>query len=206
MKLESKYFDRIRIKRAGDDEAAAEAPCCQWRGCQERGLYKAPMGRGREGEYFHFCLDHVRHYNKSYNYFEGMSDGEIGAFQKEAVTGHRPTWQSRANAWAEQRMRQSKRHFDHSYSFSTDDPYEVFGESDIGGSINVARRPLRNAERRCLRTLGLDETATAEDIKANYKLLVKRHHPDSHGGDRSTEDKLREVIQAYDFLKKAGFC
>lgn len=205
MKLESKYFDRIRIKRPGDDEVE-QAPPCDWRGCQERGAHRAPKGRGREGEYYHFCLDHVRHYNKSYNYFEGMSDSEVGAYQKESVTGHRPTWQTRANTWAEQRVRQARQQFDHSYSFRSADPFDAFHESGADGNVNTARRPVRNAERRCLATLGLDETATPEDIKANYKVLVKRHHPDSHGGDRSSEDKLREVIQAYDFLKKAGFC
>ena len=59
--------------------------------------------------------------------------------------------------------------------------------------------------RRCS-TLGLDMTATAAEIKARYKLLVKRHHPDANGGDRSLEDRLREIIQAYCYLKSVGFC
>ena len=36
--------------------------------------------------------------------------------------------------------------------------------------------------------------------------MVKRHHPDANGGDRTSEDKLREIIEAYDYLKKTGFC
>jgi DnaJ-class molecular chaperone len=55
-----------------------------------------------------------------------------------------------------------------------------------------------------LAVLGLDETATPDIIKARYKELVKRHHPDANGGDRSTEDKLREIIQAYKQLKSSG--
>jgi curved DNA-binding protein CbpA len=35
---------------------------------------------------------------------------------------------------------------------------------------------------------------------------VKRHHPDTNGGDRGTEDKLREIIEAYRFLKSKGLC
>ena len=46
----------------------------------------------------------------------------------------------------------------------------------------------------------------AADIKARFKLLVKRHHPDANGGDRTCEDKLREIIQAYNYLKSAGLC
>jgi DnaJ-class molecular chaperone len=49
-------------------------------------------------------------------------------------------------------------------------------------------------------------SATREEIKARFKLLVKRHHPDANGGDRSAEDRLREIIQAYNYLKTAGFC
>jgi DnaJ-class molecular chaperone len=66
-------------------------------------------------------------------------------------------------------------------------------------------RMLRNAERKALDTLGLERTATAHEIKMRFKILVKRHHPDTNGGDRSTEDKLREVIQAYHYLKSVKF-
>ena len=46
----------------------------------------------REREYWRFCLEHVREYNHSYNYFAGMSDDAVARYQKDAVTGHRPTW------------------------------------------------------------------------------------------------------------------
>ena len=65
---------------------------------------------------------------------------------------------------------------------------------------------VRNAERKALDTLGVDLGATRADIKARFKMLVKRHHPDANGGDRGSEDRLREVIQAYNYLKSAGFC
>jgi hypothetical protein len=49
-------------------------------------------------------------------------------------------------------------------------------------------------------------TPAGADIKARSKELVKRHHPDANGGDRTSEDKLREIIEAYNYLKKTGFC
>jgi DnaJ-class molecular chaperone len=64
---------------------------------------------------------------------------------------------------------------------------------------------IHNAERRALDALGLESGATAAEIKLRFKMLVKRHHPDSNGGDRSTEDRLREIIQAYKYLKSVGF-
>ena len=86
MKLESKYFDSIRIARRGAEEVApAKAPGCQWAGCSLPGTHRAPRDRGREGRYFHFCIDHVRQFNATYNYFTGMSDEEVEAFQKSAI-------------------------------------------------------------------------------------------------------------------------
>ena len=54
---------------------------------------------------------------------------------------------------------------------------------------------------KALFVLDLDANATEAGIKARYKELVKRHHPDANGGDRSSEDKLREIIQAYNYLR-----
>jgi len=58
--------------------------------------------------------------------------------------------------------------------------------------------------RRAYDVLGLDESADAAAVKARYKQLVKQVHPDANGGDRSYEDRLREVINAYNTLKAAG--
>ena len=62
-------------------------------------------------------------------------------------------------------------------------------------------RVVRNAERKALDALGLEATPTAHEVKTRFKALVKRHHPDANGGDRSSEDRLREIIQAYNYLK-----
>ena len=35
-------------------------------------------------------------------------------------------------------------------------------------------------------------------------VLVKQHHPDANGGDSASEEKLREIIQAYNHLKQSG--
>jgi len=180
---------------------------CEWEGCQSTGNHRAPKGRGREGEYFLFCLDHVRDYNKSYNYFNGMSDNDVADYQKAAMTGHRPTWKSGINAWSSHAARADARR--NQFNADTIDPFNLFPDADGPGRTQQHQRPhrpVRNAERKAFSTLDLAIESTAEDIKARFKLLVKRHHPDSNGGDRSTEDQLRDVIQAYNYLKKAGFC
>ena len=104
MKPTSKYFDSIRV--AGNKRAKTESPQpverapCEWKGCTKPGGHRAPKGRGRDGEFFLFCVEHVRQYNASYNYFDGMSDDQVEDFRKDALTGHRPTWKVGSNGGA----------------------------------------------------------------------------------------------------------
>jgi hypothetical protein len=91
------------------------------------------------------------------------------------------------------------------------DPFDVVREFGPGGRPRAERpapeaRVVRNAERKAFDTLGLEIDAAGPEIKARFKELVKRHHPDVNGGDRSLEDRLREIIQAYNYLKSAKFC
>lgn len=208
MKLDSRYFDRIRVKPDEDRRLREESPGCQWKGCGQPGLYPAPKGRGHEGEYHQFCLDHVREYNKSYNYFTGMSDDAVADHQKRDATGHRPTWSMGANAWGRGQTSRIWRMDNGPFRPRFRDPFEVLDDdADDGPRPSPGpRRVIRNVERKSLRALDLDVTASKADIKARFKELVKRHHPDRNNGDRQREDKLREVIQAYNYLKQAGLC
>lgn len=208
MKLNSKYFDTIRVgaKRA-EAERAHDRPSCQWKGCTAPGSHRAPKGRGRDGEYFLFCMDHVRQYNASYNYFDGMSDAEVEDFQKDALTGHRPTWKVGANAWAHgtQNGRPETAH-DARLDARARDPHSFFAwrARKMREEPPESRRQLRPLERKALTTLDLPEGAAKAEIKARFKELVKRHHPDANGGDTRSEERLREIIQAYNYLKQAG--
>src|SRR3979409_2705701 len=92
MKLDSPLFNRIRVKPAQDPGPRVGAAVCEWPGCARAGTQRAPKGRMREREYWRFCLEHVREYNQSYNFFAGMSDDAVARFQKDALTGHLPTW------------------------------------------------------------------------------------------------------------------
>jgi hypothetical protein len=212
MKLDSKYFDSIRIRRDAERGEQQRMAQCNWPGCGEPGCHKAPKGRGREGEYYMYCLEHVRAYNKSYNYFSGMSDEDVASYQKASVYGHRPTWSSGVNSWAATGFRSAAQsHMGHRSDFGTDDPFELFGMARGGAGTGAGpdgkpTRMVRNAERKSLKALDLDEDASAKEIKTRFKTLVKRHHPDANGGDKQSEDRLREVIQAYNHLKQAGFC
>lgn len=200
MKLDSPLFNRIRVKPAVNEPPPADAPACQWPGCAGAGTHRAPKGRMREREYWHFCLEHVRDYNQSYNYFAGMSEDAVARYQKDAITGHRPTWKMGLNG-ATDRFHGGE---------MPNDPFDVMREFGGRGARperpKPEARPIHNAERKAFDTLGLEVDAASQEIKARFKELVKRHHPDANGGDRSTEDRLVAVIQAYNYLKSAKFC
>lgn len=194
MDLNSPIFDRIRVKRdAAHAERRRAEIVCDFPGCENAGEHRAPMGRDREGQYFCFCLDHVRSYNASYNYFNGMSDDAVARWMKADSIGHRPTWAMGVNR-AGRNFREDPSAFR--------DPMGLFRAR--GARAEPAPKkpaPYGIAARKALTTLGLDETADAAGIKARYKELVKRLHPDANGGDRSREDKLREIIRAYNYLR-----
>ncbi len=204
MSNESPLFDRIRVKPDKDRRLRAQHPPCEWPGCAGAATHRAPKGRDRENEYWRFCLDHVREYNHSYNFFAGMSTDDIARYQREAVVGHRPTWKMGMNGGKPTGRSRAAR-FGPAFE-GANDPFGMFGDEQDGEHLRRREtHVIRNAERKALHTLGFDGAATTKEIKVRFKELVKRHHPDANGGDRSSEDRLREIIQAYNYLKSVGF-
>ncbi len=198
MKFNSPLFDSIRVKPSKDRRPKTGGPTCEWVGCSEVATHRAPKGRGREKDYWRYCLHHVREYNQSYNFFAGMSDSDVIAYQKDALTGHRPTWKMGTG-------KGGPAPGSHTFAHQTD-PFGLFGDDlKREQQKRAENRVIRNAERKALDTLGLDIDATRAEVKTRFKELVKRHHPDANGGDRSTEDRLVEIIQSYNYLKSVGF-
>jgi len=211
MDFSSKDYDRIRVsrRRAGSGgrgrassggQATVQHPC-DVEGCSEPGEYRAPKGRGKEGQFHRFCLEHVREYNKKYNYFEGMTDDDVIAYQRDAIIGHRPTKPIGVRG---ARVRRANAAFSGLY----DDPFGLFDGPDGGAAPppEPEQRKVRGPERDAFEIMGLEPDASKEAIKARYKTLVKRHHPDANQGDRSSEARLRSVINAYNVLRRAGHC
>ena len=197
MKFDSPLFDKVRVKPDKDRRKKTGGPACEWAGCKEIATNRAPKGKQNDKDYWRFCLAHTREYNQSYNFFAGMNDAAVLAYQKDALTGHRPTW----------KMGTGKRASRPNLRGTGTDPFGLFGEGMRAEqqARAEAARPIRNAERKALDTLGLDIGATPQQVKMRFKELVKRHHPDANGGDRSTENRLIEVIKSYNYLKSVGF-
>ena len=198
MNLNSRLFDSIRVKPETKTAAAAapQQARCDYPGCNKDGEFRAPQGRDREGQFFCFCLDHVREYNASYNYFNGMSVEDVAVYQRDALTGHRPTWTMGSNRSAKGFREDGE---------GESDPLGMFRARAGTRPGSRRREPIKPrvgvAALKALDQLGLDETAGAPTVKARFKDLVKQLHPDANGGDRSNEDRLREIIRAYNYLK-----
>lgn len=171
---------------------------CHVDGCKSPGEFKAPRNPNDLKDYYWFCLDHVREYNRGWDYFKNMSEAEAADFRRDAVTGHRPTSPLGSNPSGGSRSgRMDNLH----------DPFSIIDDGPGSHQAREAktRRPkLGKIATDALNTLGLDETATLNEVKARYKELVKRYHPDVNGGDRGAEDRLDRVIRAYKQLQNSG--
>ena len=202
MTLDSKIFVGLKsTRKRAASQSEPTGPRCQWDGCEKNGSHRAPVGREAEGLYLFFCLEHVKEYNKGYNFAADLSDKDIARYQREAATGGRPTWGT-------------------SVSQATEIPLPGNVRSGSAKALNarktaaqrkaqkadLQKRKLKVLEAKAFETLGLSPDATPEEIKSRYKERLKMHHPDANQGDRTSEDELRASIEAHKILKLNGFC
>lgn len=181
-------------------DSQPEQRTCDWPDCHEVADYPAPKRRMmpqtmqdladpdsiiaddlnyKERQYF--CLQHVREFNKRWDFFAGMSPEEIDRFEYDAMLGHRktkfvsphPSLTGAAYAKA-QTMRDGD-------GFTTERQH-----------INIPKH-----EQHAMDILELAYPLEMSALKANYKKLVKQHHPD-RGGD---EEQFKAITNAYHLLK-----
>ncbi len=209
-------FTDIRVKPPKEDEAEADVlglkpgeVRCQWPDCNRAATAKAPKSRERLGDFYDFCQPHAGEYNKGWNFYAGMSEGEIRAAQEnEAVTGGRPTWDMKAGKTSREAAAFAAKMgtANTEGAGSWRDSFGLFGRRARAQTGPVGEDELRigKLERAALADLDLDLRSDKAAIKARYHELLKRFHPDLNQGDRGAEAKLQRVIKAYKTLKKAG--
>lgn len=181
---------------------------CEWPGCEAQGAYRAPTSPERLHEFRWFCLDHVREYNRAWNFFSGWSEDDLDAQIRADRIWERPTWTFRSGP------RVGPQNWPHTegqawarWGFS--DPLDVLGDAatqNPGGEAaqRTRFRRLTRDEARAMDTLGLPhETESRADVRARYRDLVKDLHPDMNAGARGDEARLARVIRAWDILKNS---
>lgn len=208
-------FKDMRVRPPGEDEPEdvlrlkpGEKPC-QWPDCSRAATARAPKSRERLNDFYDFCQGHAAEYNRGWNFYSGMSEGEVRAMQEnEAMTGGRPTWEMKAGKFTREAAAFAAK-FGTAANTGTGswrDSFGLFGrrgEAQSKGAVDAGPR-VGKLERTALADLDLEPGATKADIKARYHDLLKRCHPDTNGGDRGAEAKLQRVIKAWKTLKKSG--
>lgn len=172
---------------------------CDHPDCSEAGEFRAPKSRDRLDEYRWFCLDHVREYNKAWNYYAGMSQAEVEAETRRDTTWHRPTWPLGARAGGYRRFMRSTTAIHDGFGFF--DHGEAEQARRYAHARSAGLHP-ESAEARALAIMDLEPPLNLTRLKARYKELVKLNHPDANGGDKLAEERLKDINEAYATLKK----
>jgi hypothetical protein len=187
----------IRIKPdTAAPAAVAKTRVCATAGCGGEGAFRVPKSRDELSTHLYLCLVHARAHNEKWDYFAGMSEKDIERFREAAVVGHRPTWPLGKRVAGEPKNGNGTYHIE--------DGYAVFAEADKPAEPRRPERVLSRLQRQAFDVLNLESSATLNQIKARYKELVKRFHPDANGGDRGAEERLKQVIKAYGVLRASG--
>ena len=191
-----RYEEALRVDTP---EEESRENICDFPGCHLDGLYKAPKGPRQLRDYYYFCLEHVREYNRSWNFNEGLNEEELEQMIRRSTTWERPSWPFGA------------READIS-SLLNNEIRDVFGLFE-GNDIRYQKKQenekrkflyshLNSHQLNALSIMGLELPIELEELKSKYKDLVKLNHPDRNGGDKEAEERLKLINEAYTTLKQ----
>ena len=156
---------------------------CDWNNCFEIGEYKAPIEKDNSKNYRLLCLNHIKEFNKNWNYFAGMNDDQICEFLKSDLTWHKPT---------------------QSFS-SSDNFFKILWNNALKNEIDKSKLKdqfnFNHNDIRAFGILGVSVGLKWSKIQEKFKKLVKKLHPDMNAGNKKYEDKLKIITLAYTQLK-----
>jgi len=162
---------------------------CEWKNCNEIGKFKAPVEKDNSKNYKWLCENHIKLFNKNWNYFEGMSQYEIEDFLKSDMTWHRPT----------QKFGSPDNFFNILWNNALSDNLNFFKQEKSINNLNGKK--LTKKDEDAFRIMELELNADWTFIQKKFKTLVKKFHPDKNAGSKKFEDKLKKITLAYSHLK-----
>ena len=168
---------------------------CDNANCKNIGEYKAPKSRSQLNMYYFFCLKHIKDYNKSWDFYRGLSVDQIELSMRKDTVWDRPSWPLKGNP---------SKVMDQLNEFLSND-YTLFEkDKEIRDFLRnkTIDENLTNDEYQSLKILELKMPITVEQIKKKYKKLVKIFHPDVNADNKKAEIKFKEVTEAYRILLK----
>ena len=162
---------------------------CEWENCKENGEFKAPLERDNSKSYKWLCEEHIKLFNTSWNYFDGMSQREIESFLKSDITWHRPT----------QQFGSSDNFFSILWNNALSDKFNFFNNKT--GINNFYTKKLSEKDKDAFKIMELELNTEWSIIQKKFKTLVKKFHPDKNAGSKKFEDRLKKITLAYSHLK-----
>ena len=162
---------------------------CEWKNCNKEGLYKAPKEKDNSKNYRLLCLEHVKEFNKNWNYFSGMSDYQVLEFLRSDMTWHKPT----------QSFSSSDNFFKILWNNALND--EVNKYKNFENLSHMNKFKFNSNDIKAFEILGVSVGLKWVKIQEKFKGLVKKFHPDMNAGNKKFEDKLKVITLAYTQLK-----
>jgi len=162
---------------------------CDHKNCKKIGKYKAPIEKDNSKKFKWLCLDHIKEFNRCWDYFKGMSNQEVCDFLKSDMTWHKPT-----------------------QSFSSSDNFfkvlwnntlkDEFDKAKLKSEYNhMSQFKFDHNDIKAFGILGVSVGLKWEKIQDKFKTLVKKFHPDINLGNKQYEEKLKLITLAYTQLK-----
>ncbi len=166
---------------------------CDKEGCENKGDYKAPKSRIMLNDYYFFCLEHIKEYNKSWDFYKGLSVNQIENSMREDIIWNRPSWPIKGNPY---------KVIEQINNFYSDDISELnsIEEDNIYFKNKLFDENLSTEESKALSILDIKLPLTLDKIKKNYKKLVKIFHPDVNGNNKNAEEKFKEINKSYKII------
>ena len=161
---------------------------CEWDSCKESGKFKAPLEKDNSKNYRWLCAEHIKLFNKNWNYFDGMNQDEIENFLKSDLTWHRPA----------QKFGAPDNFFNILWNNALSDKFNIFNKDE---SFIINNKKLCEKDKDAFRIMDLEFSADWNTIQKKFKTLVKKFHPDKHSGNKQFENKLKKITLAYSHLK-----
>lgn len=174
-----------------DPKESVRTQPCDMPGCSENAEHKAPKHRGLN-EHYCFCYAHVSEYNKAWDFFSGMQQHEVQDHILNSIYGDRPTWRYAGEDATENLRRAAEK----TYNFGQSDSRKQENRTESSMNTNTP-------EYEALAIMGLEPPVTLDVIKARYKTLAKKHHPDLNKNNPKSEELLKRINMAYTILKLA---
>jgi DnaJ-domain-containing protein 1 len=153
---------------------------CEFLNCKEEGIYPAPRSREDITNYKYYCIEHIRDFNKSWNFFEGLTDEQFENEIRKSTTWDRPSWKFGTS----------------NYNKKINDPFNFLSDE------KVSKKKFNYKLLSSWKLLELNPTADIEQVKKQYKSLAKKWHPDKNLKLKDS-DMFVKITNAYKVIIKS---